>query len=186
MGNEMIALRVKINHISVGGGALELVEGGNHQHGDLLRRRVRAQALANLETADLGHHDIEENEIGLPVLDLAQGLLTICSRVNVTFDAAEIGFEKLDSLSIVIGDEDARPHGCVQGRQRRRGGRFRTLHGPYPQRGVAGPASNYKPSLYYTEPQIQQHRIAIVAFSPLTSTKEERCWKIQHLGKFSL
>ena len=44
-----------------------LVEGGDHEDGDVARRRVRREALAHLEAADLRHHDVEQDQVGLPM-----------------------------------------------------------------------------------------------------------------------
>ena len=42
-----------------------LVQGGDHQDGDVLRRRVGPEPLADLEAAELRHHHVEQDQVGL-------------------------------------------------------------------------------------------------------------------------
>src|SRR5262249_35691226 len=110
-----------------------VIEGGDHDDADVARGRVGAQALADLEAADLRHHDVEEDQVGLPGGDLVQRFLAVGGGADVVTAVAEVRLDQLDALRVVVGDEDAR------GRGRGRGlGRLgRGLHARLPKGVVA-------------------------------------------------
>src|SRR5829696_594450 len=53
---------------------LELRQGGNHQNRNITRSRIRLEPLQDFVAVDLGHHDIEENEIEASLGDQGEGL----------------------------------------------------------------------------------------------------------------
>ena len=62
-----------VNQICIAG----LVEGRDHQDGHVPGGRVGPQALAHLKPADLGHHDVQEDHVGAPGGDLAEGVFAV-------------------------------------------------------------------------------------------------------------
>src|SRR5207249_4162067 len=72
------------------------------------RGRVGAQAFAHLEAADLGHHDVQEDQVRMPRGDFAQSFFAVSRGLNLIVAVAEIRFQQLDALQVVVGNEDAR------------------------------------------------------------------------------
>jgi hypothetical protein len=70
-----------------------LVQGGDHDDADSTGGRVGPEALADFEAADLGHHDVEQDDVGPPVSDLGQRLLAVGGRLCLVTAVAEIRFE---------------------------------------------------------------------------------------------
>src|SRR5262249_59327404 len=62
-----------------------------------------------------GDQHVEEDEVGLPVGDAREGFLAVGGDGGFVASTGEVGFEQLDGLRGIIGDEDAR-------RTRRNGG----------------------------------------------------------------
>src|SRR5437868_3720900 len=54
-----------------------LIQGSDHQYSNIVCDRVRAQPLAHLETTDLGHHDIQQDQIRMPLLDFAKRFIAV-------------------------------------------------------------------------------------------------------------
>jgi hypothetical protein len=71
---------VRLRDIVVGAGveALDAVLGGDpgrdHDHGGLPGTLVGLQGLADLESVDVGEHQVQEDDVRRPVADLLQGL----------------------------------------------------------------------------------------------------------------
>ena len=68
---------------------------------------VALELLANLEAAELGHHDVEQHQVRLERRNLVQRILPIDGHGRFDIEPAEIGFEQLDVWLVVVGDEDA-------------------------------------------------------------------------------
>src|SRR5262249_56878002 len=75
-----------------------LVQGGDHEDGDVLGGGVGAQPLAHLEAADLGHHDVQKHQVGPPLFDQGQGLLAVGGGARLVVALAQVGLEQLHPL----------------------------------------------------------------------------------------
>src|SRR5436309_794875 len=82
------------------------------------QRSTTSPSSADLETADLGHHDIEEYQIRMPGIDLAERFLAVRRGRSLIFGIAEVGFQKLHPLRIVVGNQYPRRFGRRSGSRR--------------------------------------------------------------------
>jgi hypothetical protein len=85
-----------------------LIERGDHQDLDILRFRVGPEFLADLEAGEPRHHDVEQEQVGMKFFNDSERILTVDGRPDLAVDLREIGFEELDVLEIVVGDQDFR------------------------------------------------------------------------------
>jgi len=92
------------------------VERGDHQDQEVLGGRVGPDLAAHLEARKPWHHDVQEEEIGLKLLDHAERLLTVIRRAEHAVEIVEIRFEQLHVLRVIVSDDDFRDRsGLVQG-----------------------------------------------------------------------
>jgi len=115
-GNEVVGADV--------GGALHvagLVQGRDHEDRYVVGRGVGAEALAHLEAAEARHHDVEQNQVGLPGCDLLQRLFAVGRGAQLVATIAQVGLQQLHPLGVVVGDKDARRPVLGGGFGRRRG-----------------------------------------------------------------
>src|SRR5271157_4881622 len=92
------------------------VERGDHQDQEVLGGGVGADLAAHLEARKPWHHDVQEEEVGLKLLDHAERFLTVIRRAEHAVEIAEIRFEQLHVLRVIVSDEDFRDRsGLVQG-----------------------------------------------------------------------
>jgi len=71
--------------------------------------RVRGFALSRSQIslpADFGHHDVEQDEIGLKAGDGIERLLTVVDHLDLIPLSREIGVEELAVLMVIVGDQD--------------------------------------------------------------------------------
>ncbi|KAJ3049423.1 hypothetical protein HK102_012508, partial [Quaeritorhiza haematococci] len=83
-----------------------LVEGGDHQDQQVLGLGVGPELAADLEAGEPRHHDVEQQEVGLELLDDLQRLLAVARRADVAIDVPQVRFQQLDVLGVVVGDHD--------------------------------------------------------------------------------
>ena len=83
------------------------VERGDHQDHDLARGGIGLQLLTDLEARQLGHHHVEQDQIGLERLDLGERILAVGGMVDLAIDARQIRFEQLE-----VGLDCRRRSGC--------------------------------------------------------------------------
>ena len=85
----------------------QFVQRGNHQDHDRARGRIVLELLANLEAAQLGHHHVQENQIGLEAGHFVERVAAIDGDGDIAIDAGQKGFEQFDIGRIVVGDKDS-------------------------------------------------------------------------------
>lgn len=105
------------------------IEGGDDEHGDHAFGWIILDLCADFIAAHTGHHDIQQNEIGLVLFDHLHRLLAVRGHENLIALISEVGFQQFTVLLDVIGDQDTGGgdvdvwvrHGwlSVAGRQRR-------------------------------------------------------------------
>jgi hypothetical protein len=84
----------------------ELVEGGDHEDGDVAGFGVGFEAAADFEAGHAGHHDVEEDEVGFDLGDFFEGIDAINGDVEGAVEGFEVGEKELDVLGDVVDDED--------------------------------------------------------------------------------
>jgi hypothetical protein len=84
----------------------ELVEGGDHEDGDVAGFGGGFEAAADFEAGHAGHHDVEEDEVGVGLGDFFEGIDAVDGDVDGAVERFEIGLHEFDVLGIVIDDED--------------------------------------------------------------------------------
>src|SRR5262249_36563304 len=85
----------------------QLVERGDHQDHDPAGRRVGLQLFADFEAAELGHHDVQQDQVGLERGDLGQRVAAVDRHGDLAIEPAQIGFQQLDVGAVVIGDQNS-------------------------------------------------------------------------------
>jgi hypothetical protein len=83
-----------------------------------------AQLAADIEAAQTGQHDIEQNQVGQQRLCLAQSFLAVVGDDRLVAFALQVVFQHVGQTALVLDDEDAQ----ARRRGRRsvgRGGRHR-------------------------------------------------------------
>jgi hypothetical protein len=66
------------------------------------------QRLADFVAAHLRHHDVEQQQIGLPASDRLQRLLAVVHHVDCVAFLSQIGFQQFTVLMIVVCDQNSR------------------------------------------------------------------------------
>src|SRR5688500_6140480 len=84
----------------------ELVEGGDHEDLDVAGLLVALERSADLEAAHAGHHDVQEDQVGVVLLDFFQRLDAVEGGDDLDGEGFEEGLEELDVLDVVIDDQD--------------------------------------------------------------------------------
>jgi len=105
LGEEVVRAGLQAPH-AVGG----LVERRHHDDGDMGGARIGLQPLADLETVDAGHHDVEQDEIDLRALADGQRIVAVLGRQHVEIFGEQPRFEQLHIGRNVVDDEDACRH----------------------------------------------------------------------------
>ena len=67
---------------------------------------IGLELFADLEAAQLGHHHVEQDQVGLERGHFGQGVATVDRHGNFAVEAAQIGLEQLDVRPVVVGDQD--------------------------------------------------------------------------------
>ena len=65
------------------------------------------RCLANFEAAELGHHDVEQDQVRVELGDFRQRIFSVDRDCRLDVQPAEIRLEQLDVGLVVVGDEDA-------------------------------------------------------------------------------
>ena len=81
---------------------------GHHDDRSKWEFGVRAQAPAHLEAVELGHHDVEKNEIRNLLPGGRQAFLSVTRGDDLVAFGNQPGLQDLDVGRIVVDDEDAR------------------------------------------------------------------------------
>lgn len=82
------------------------VEGRNDENGDHTFRWVILELRANLIAAHARHHNVQQNEVRLVLIDHLHRLLTIRSHEDLVAFFSKVGFQKLTVLLDVVGNEN--------------------------------------------------------------------------------
>ena len=64
--------------------------------------------MEQLESVDLGHHDVEHHEVRLLALDHLEEPLATLDGNDIVFLAAEDVDERLEQRGVVVSDDDTR------------------------------------------------------------------------------
>ena len=85
----------------------ELAKRRHHQDHDRARRRVGLEPLTDLKAGELWHHDVEEDDVGVELRHLVEGVLAVNRGGDVALDVGEIDLEELAVGLVVVGDQHA-------------------------------------------------------------------------------
>ncbi len=80
--------------------------GGDENNRNGPRVFLRLEALADLDAVHVGHHDIEQNEVGLFALDEVDGLKASIGGDDAQAFALKLALEELDVDRLVVDDQD--------------------------------------------------------------------------------
>ena len=86
------------------------VERGDHHDGNVMRGRIGLEAAADLETVDIRHHDVEQDDVAFGAGADRQRLGAVRGGHHVEIFGGQAGFEQLDVGRDVIDDENTRGH----------------------------------------------------------------------------
>src|SRR5690606_7994163 len=94
----------------------QFVEGGDHEDLDVAGGRVALELAADLEPAHAGHHDVQEDQVGVVSGNLLEGFDSVEGGDEPDRKAFEERLEQFDVLDVVIDDQDGRGRqGCRVG-----------------------------------------------------------------------
>src|SRR5207253_8580963 len=65
-----------------------------------------AQSSADFPTVDLGHHQVENEQVRLGLADFVQGFAAVARRLHGEAFGLEIHARELEDVLFVVGDED--------------------------------------------------------------------------------
>ena len=105
LSEEIVGTRLKALH-SIRG----LIKRRDHDHGDVLRARIRFQAPADFKAVHAGHHDVEQHDIGTLTCANLKGIGAIAGRQHFEILGAEPGFQELHIGEDIIHHQNARSH----------------------------------------------------------------------------
>ena len=90
--------------------ALDLVDGGDHDHRHVTPAGCRLEPLEDRDPVELGHDDVEEHDVDRPLGEQLERLRSVrrgAHRVAVLLEEAS---EQLPAGAVVVGDEDRAGH----------------------------------------------------------------------------
>ena len=64
------------------------------------------QHAADLEAAELGHHDVQQEQVRLELGHLLQRFVAVVGRGDFAIDLGQVGLQQLDVGLVVVGDQD--------------------------------------------------------------------------------
>src|SRR5882672_30209 len=79
---------------------------GKEDHRNVLGRRARLDALAHLVAVELGHHDIQHDEVGLLRLHLLESLFPIERGDDLVALHPQTEVQDVDDVDLVVDDQD--------------------------------------------------------------------------------
>ena len=68
---------------------------------------VGLELLADLEAAELRHHDVEQDQVGLERGDLVERVAAVDGHGDLAVEPAQIGLQQFDVGLIVVGDQNS-------------------------------------------------------------------------------
>lgn len=84
----------------------QFIEGGDHQDHNRFGGGVALEFLADLKAAELWHHDIEQDEVGMEGGDLIQGRLPVFGHFDFAGQTHQIGLQQFAVGLIIVSDQD--------------------------------------------------------------------------------
>jgi hypothetical protein len=66
--------------------------------------------LRDLKSIDLGHHDVEDHQVGVQLADLQQRLLAVAGDRDVVTGIAQVQLDESRDVRIVVDDQDRLGH----------------------------------------------------------------------------
>ena len=84
----------------------DFVQSRHHQHGNVCGCCVRAKFLADLKPGHLGHHDVEEDEVGRKLRDVVEGFWAVGGGAKFAAKVLEVGEEEFEVLLVVVYEQD--------------------------------------------------------------------------------
>src|SRR5438093_227175 len=138
---EQLARRERLGHVVVGAHleAEDLVTlldaAGDHDHGDVLGVRVLLEAAADLPAVELRDHDVEQDQVGVDLARLLEGVGAGGGDDDVVTLLGEIVADQVGDVALVFDDEDATlllagRGGGLHPSPSVRGARYRTMTPP--------------------------------------------------------
>jgi hypothetical protein len=106
----------RLADVVVGAGVEGLLEGvlsgarGEHDHLEAAGRLLGPEPLQHLEPVDVGHHQVEEQQVGPERADLVEGVLSVLRRRDLVAVLGERLREHLADEPLVVCDEDLLSH----------------------------------------------------------------------------
>src|SRR5215470_5833289 len=92
---------------------------GHHDDGNTARIRLLLQAAAHFPTVQLGHHDVEEDQLGLALPSPLEGVGAVAREQDFVAFLRQVIAEELRHVLLVLHHEDAR---AIPSRDGRNGG----------------------------------------------------------------
>lgn len=106
-GLDQVVVRASLKTLhAVGFGSF----GGEDENGNPLRRGVRLEQFAEFEPTELGHHDVENQEVGRRLPDFPQCSKAAGSRLHLELSFAEAELNEIEQFGFVIHHQDLRFH----------------------------------------------------------------------------
>src|SRR5262249_3031037 len=93
--------------------AVDLVDGGNHDHGDVPQLLVRLHGREHLVAVHVRHHDVEQHEIEPPGVEQVQSLTGVGGRGDVEIALACQPSAQRESIVLDIVDDEQRGFGVA-------------------------------------------------------------------------
>ena len=78
----------------------------HHDHGDAAGLGVLLEAAADLPAVELGHHDVEEDHVGLAVPGVAHGIGAVAQDGDVVAFLVEVEADQLRDVLLVLDHQD--------------------------------------------------------------------------------
>ena len=95
----------------------EVVEGGDHDHRNLAQHRIRLHLLERAHAVELGHHDVEQNDVPRPGPEELERLAAVLGRADLVSGGCQRPCEERPIDPVVVDNEDRagrrRGHGAA-------------------------------------------------------------------------
>ncbi len=84
----------------------QLIQSGDHQNHDPFIGGIGFDFFADFEPAQLGHHHIQEDQVGLEGDDFFKRIASIDRDGRIAVDAGQIGLEQFAVRFVVVSNQD--------------------------------------------------------------------------------
>lgn len=89
----------------------------HHDDGDVTEFSIRFDFFADLKAAHAGHHDVEDDDVGVDVGDALHGFEAVARGDDGARHVIEIGLKKFEVLFVVVDQKDGRGSGPEVGQE---------------------------------------------------------------------